>query len=136
VKTVFNALLFDEGPRESFPEDVNKLFPPGSKIGHVIEAIRKKHPMLGSVLSTGAGFHLMFLESEIMMRVLEDLRYYTIVGLPIFDGVIVKASEAEAAKAVMMEKFKEATGLEIEVRLERPLVPQATLSQPRVPLVS
>ena len=80
--------------------------------------------MLGSVLSKGAGFHLMYLESQIMMHVLEKLRHQAIVGLPVFDGVIVKASKAEAAKAVMKEQFNKATGLEIEVRLERSLAPQ------------
>jgi hypothetical protein len=123
VKKVFNALLFDKRPRKSFPKGVSVLFPSGTKIGDVVGAIREKHPMLGSVLSTGAGFHLMFLESEIMMGVLEQLRHQTIVGLPIFDGVIVKASKAEAAKIVMKEQFKKAMGLEIEVRLERSLAP-------------
>ena len=51
-----------------------------------------------------------------MMGVLEELRNRAIVGLPVFDAVIVKASEAERATAVMKEQFKKATGLEIEVR--------------------
>jgi hypothetical protein len=100
VKTVFNALLFDKKPRNRFPKDEKVAFPPRTKIRDVIEAIHEKHPMLKSVLSTGAGFHLMFLESEIMMRVLEDLRHCTIIGLPMFDGLIVRASAAETAKAV------------------------------------
>ena len=124
VKRVFNALLFDEGPRKSFPKRENVRFPKKVKIGDVIGAIREKHPMLGSVLSTGAGFHLMYRESEIMMRVLEKLRHQNIVGLPIFDGVIVKASKAEIAKAVMKEQFNKATGLEIQVSLEHGLVPK------------
>lgn len=57
VKKVFNALLFDKGPRNRFPKDVNVLFPKRTKIGDVVVAIREKHPMLGSVLSSGAGFH-------------------------------------------------------------------------------
>ena len=123
VKKVFNALLFDAKPRKSFPEKVKDLFDANTKIRDVINSIHEKHPMLASVLSTGVGFHLMFLESEIMMRVLEQLRDRNIVGLPIFDAVIVKASEAEAAMAVMKIEFKKATGLEIQVRLERALVP-------------
>ena len=66
----------------------------------------------------------MYLESEIMMRVLEKLRHQNIVGLPVFDGVIVKASKAEAAKDVMKEQFNKATELEIQVRLEHGLVPK------------
>ena len=123
VKKVFNALLFDKGPRKSFPKGVNVLFPPKTKIGDVIRSIHEKHPKLTSVLSTGAGFHLMFLESEIMMRVLEQLRDQGIVGLPVFDAVIVKASAAKAATAVMKNEFEKATGLEIQVRLESRMNP-------------
>ena len=118
VKKVFNAMLFDRGPRESFPEGVNVLFPKRTKIGDVVGAIREKHPRLRSELSSGAGFRLMFRESEVMMRVLGQLRNHAIVGLPVFDAVIVKASEAEAATIVMKEQFKKATGLEIKVRPE------------------
>ena len=77
--------------------------------------------MLGSVLSTRAGYGLMFLESEIMMGVLRALRDRKIVGLPVFDAVIVKASNAKAATDVMKAEFKKRAGLEIEVRLEEPL---------------
>ena len=108
-----------------FPKEKMSISLKEVKIGDVIEAIREKHPMLGSVLSTGVGFHLMYLESEIMMRVLEKLRHQNIVGLPVFDGVIVKASKAETAKGVMKDQFNKETGLEIEVRLEEDLVPKA-----------
>ena len=118
VKKVFNALLFDKGPRDRFPKGVNVHFPK-TKVGDVIGAIREKHSMIGWLLSSGAGFDLMFRESEIMMRVLEHLRRKAIVGLPVFDAVIVKASDAEAAMAVMKDQFKKAAGMEIEVRLER-----------------
>ena len=124
VKRVFNALLFDTGPRRSFPKGEAIRFPKKVKIGDVIGAICAKHPRLRSVLSTGAGFDLMFRESEIMMNVLEGLRHQGIVGLPVFDGVIVKASKAETAKRVMKEQFNKATGLEIQVRLEHGLVPK------------
>ena len=133
VKKVFNALLFDEKPRKSFPEGVKDLFLSKTKIRDVINSIHEKHPMLASVLSTGVGFHLMFLESEIMMRVLEQLRSRGIVGLPVFDAVIVKASEAEAAMAVMKNEFMKATGLEIHVRLERSLVPSVNSGYSKVP---
>lgn len=116
VKKVFNALLFDNKPRKSFPKGVNKLFPPKTKIADVIGAIREKHPMLKSV--TGQGYHLMYRESEIMMRVLERLKGQAVVGLPVFDAVIVKASEAAAAKSVMEGEFQRATKLQIQVRVE------------------
>ena len=100
VKKLFNALLFDNKPRKSFPK-ASKILSLEDQIADVIGAIREKHPMLKSVLSTGRGFHLMYRESEIMMRVLERLKSQAVVGLPVFDAVIVKASEAAEAKAVM-----------------------------------
>jgi hypothetical protein len=118
VKKVFNALLFDTGLRKSFPRDTNVLFPPKTKVRDVIRAIRRKHPDIHTVLSTGAGFGLMYLESEIMMRVLESLQERGIVGLPVFDAVIVKASKADEAMAVMQHEFDHQTGLEIQVRWE------------------
>ena len=60
VKKVSIALLFDKGPGKVFPEGVKVLFPKRTKIGDVIRAIREKHPRIGSVLSSGAGFRLMF----------------------------------------------------------------------------
>jgi hypothetical protein len=118
VKQVFNALLFDKGPRKRFPRELKVPFPRKVSVKTVIDSIRAKHPKLVPVLSSGAGFHLMFAESEIMMAVLETLRDQGIVGLPIFDAVIVKRSKAEAAKAVMKSQFKEATKLDIQVRVE------------------
>lgn len=123
VKKVFNALLFDTGPRKSFPKGVNELFSGKVKVGDVIRAIHERHPRLRPVLGTGAGFALMFLESEIMMRVLERLQQLDVVGLPLFDAVIVKASKADAAEAVMKAEFKRHTRMEIQVRLEGSSVP-------------
>ena len=51
-----------------FPKVKKVRFPHKTKIGDVVAAIREKHPMLRSVLSSGVGFRLMYLESEIMMR--------------------------------------------------------------------
>ena len=134
VKKVFNALLFDTEPRERFPKGVNVLFPRKAKVSDVIQAIYEKHPQLRPVLGTGAGFGLMFLESEIMMRVLEGLQERDVVGLPVFDAVIVKASKAVTAMAVMKAAFKRQTGMDIGVKLEDPSAPvgapvRATASQ-------
>ena len=130
VKKVFNALLFDTEPRERFPKGVNVKFRRKAKIGDVIHAIYEKHPRLKAVLGTGAGFGLMFLESEIMMRVLECLQEKGVVGLPVHDAVIVKASKVEEAMAVMKDAFKRQTGSEIEVRLESPSASVRTATGP------
>ena len=121
VKKVFNALLFDEGPRTKFPKDTNMLFAKGIKVGDVIAAINRKHPSLAPVMSTGIGHRLMFHESELMTRILQHLQHLGIVGLPVFDAVLVKASEARATKLVMMGEFARITGIKTSVRIEGPL---------------
>jgi hypothetical protein len=118
VKKIFNALLFDRKQRKSFPKGTKELFSPGTKVGDVITAICVKHRLLTSVLSRGRGFHLMFVESEVMMAVLRELARISIVALPVFDAVIVKASAAETAQAVMKDQFRKRTGLDIQIRLE------------------
>lgn len=94
---------------------------------------RRGHPKIGSVLGTGAGFGLMYLESEVMMCVLERLRAKEVVGLPVFDAVLVKASMADAARTVMKEEFEHQTGLEIQVRLEGDTQPEQAPVVERTP---
>jgi len=68
----------------------------------VVAAIHQKHPKLASVLSSGVGLHLMFHESEIMMRVLERLQKREIVALPVFDAVVVKVSSRLLKKSLVL----------------------------------
>ncbi|MET0722605.1 MAG: hypothetical protein ABWY64_17480 [Tardiphaga sp.] len=72
---------------------------------------------------TGAGHRMMFVESEIMMRVLLRLKEAAIVALPVFDAVIVKASSEEHIKQVMMELFTAATGLGVLVNARHTVEP-------------
>lgn len=122
VKKIFNALLFDRKRRAQFPKGVKALFDPKTKVKQVIDAIHAQHPRLRPVLASGAGLGLMYQESQIMMGVLSTLRRKRIVALPIFDGIIVKASKVDEAKAVMKREFEKIAGLDIEVRIEK--IPQ------------
>ena len=60
----------------------------------------------------------MFLESKIMTEVILQLKELNIVALPVFDAIVVKASDEGVAKDVMLEKFKATTNLEGVVRRE------------------
>jgi hypothetical protein len=119
VKKVFNAMLFDDGPRSRFPRGARKLFPSRVIMAEVTAAIFERHQMLKGVLSAaGIGHTLMFLESKIMMAVLRRCQKKEIIALPVFDCVVVKASAADTAKAIMQEEFKAVAGLNVEVRKE------------------
>ena len=112
-------MLFDNGPRKSFPRGARKLFPSRVKIADVTGALLERHQMLKGVLSAaGIGHTLMFLESKIMMAVLHRCQKREIVALPVFDCVVVKASAAATAKAIMQREFTSVAGLDVEVREE------------------
>jgi hypothetical protein len=53
-----------------------------------------------------------------MMGILRQCRKRDIIALPVFDCVVVKASEADAVEKIMTKEFKAATGLTAEVRRE------------------
>jgi hypothetical protein len=120
IKKVFNAMLFKH-PVEQFPKGSRALFPRRVKCEQVTEAILIRHPMLKGVLSSPeTGHRLQFLESKIMMAVLRECQKRNIVALPVFDCVVVKASEEAAVRKIMQQEFKTVTGLDVTVKRELP----------------
>lgn len=125
VKRVFNTMLFHY-PVTKFPkrtkEEVKagkRLFPKEIKCGGVVAMILHYHKPLKAILCSGnIGHHLQFLESQIMMAVLERCRERNIVALPVFDCVVVKKSAVTATKEIMQREFKTRTGLSIIVKQE------------------
>jgi hypothetical protein len=103
-----------------FPQGARKLFPCKVTCGEVTDAILARHPMLKEVLSSEeAGHRVQFLESEIMIAVLQKCQTLNIVALPIFDCVVVKASGDQCAEEtvikIMKGEFEAATGLMLGV---------------------
>jgi len=122
VKKVFNAMLFNY-PVTIFPKGSRALFPRKIKCDAVTSAILLRHPKLKGVLSSREiGHQLQFLESEIMMGVLRECLMEHIVALPVFDSVVVKASEEHTVREIMRREFKTVTGLNVTVKRE---IPQA-----------
>ena len=127
VKRVFNAMLFHH-PVTKFPKRTREeikngvtFFPKGAKCGGVVAMILYYHPKIKGVLSSGnIGHHLQFLESQIMMRVLDRCRQNNVVALPVFDCVVVKASAEGAVREIMLGEFKAVSGLNITIKRELP----------------
>jgi hypothetical protein len=118
VKKLFNAMLFKH-PVTQFPKGARKLFPRTVKCSDVAAAIQQRHPKLGAVFSNpDTGHRLQFIESEIMMRVLRTCQQSSIIALPIFDCVVVKASAVSRVTEIMKQEFKAATGLDAVVKRE------------------
>ena len=122
VKKVFNAMLFKHRVVK-FPKGARALFPRRVKCEDVTEAILLRHPMLKGVLSNPeTGHQLQFLESEIMMEVLRSCQSRSIVALPVFDCVVVRASAEGVVREIMRREFKAVAGLDVTVKREQPSV--------------
>ena len=122
VKKVFNTMLFKH-PVQQFPKGSRALFPRRVKCEQVTEAILLRHPMLkGALSSPETGHRLQFLESKIMMAVLRECQKRNIVALPVFDCVVVKASEEATVRKIMRQEFKAVAGLDVTVKRELPLL--------------
>ncbi len=83
---------------------------PIRKVG---DAILQKVPLLAEDGKTPKAHwgQLQFLEGEAMIKTVETLAFkHGVVGLPIHDSIIVPASKAKLAKAVLGDHFKEVTG--------------------------
>lgn len=119
MKQFFNAMLFADKPITRMPKGFRKdfsNFPKDASAAQVAQAILKAHPVLK--FYQGTGHHIQFLESQIMVRLLLDLKDKSITALPVHDAVCVPLSRAEDARAAMVETFRSATGINVQVNNE------------------
>jgi hypothetical protein len=117
VKVAVNALLFARRKRTDWPkmEDPEDEPPAGFTWSQFVDRFAKVHPAVMPYIGKGLGLALMFLESEIMVKVVTRLADEGVAALPIHDGLMVKASAAGAAKAAMGDVAREMTSAEIPV---------------------
>jgi hypothetical protein len=98
VKKIFNAMLFGAG--KQFPKGTRALFPKKIRMADVTNAIMARHPQLKGCFSLPRiGHRLQFLESEIMMRILRSCKSESIIALPVFDCVVVKAALSNSSRS-------------------------------------
>ncbi|GAB3126676.1 hypothetical protein [Novispirillum itersonii] len=119
VKKVMNALLFADKPLTRFPADTRKLFPTRMAFAQVVEALQQLHAPINHLFFTGIGHQVQFVESEILVDVLLALKTEGIIGLPVHDAVIVARSSIPQVSKIMLEVFKDYTGVEGMVSEER-----------------
>lgn len=98
IKKIFNALLNGASGRRKVE---SMSLPEGVTMPMVTHALRTKHPEMGRLFGTQIGLELMYEESEILVRVLQELRQKDVVALPIHDAILVAKSKATEATEVM-----------------------------------
>ena len=112
VKKLMNAMLFAEKPLSRFPKETRKLFPARVSLAQVIERLEEAHAPIRHRFFTGIGHQAQFVESEILVDVLLELKRQGIVGLPVHDAVIVPRSVIHPVTTIMLDVFKQHTGMD------------------------
>jgi hypothetical protein len=100
-KKLINAFLFARGPLTRWPSETSRLFAKGTKLRDAVGLVRSSHRPIAHLFGTGIGYRFMFIESNILIEALLVLYARGITALPLHDSVLVAASEAEGARAVM-----------------------------------
>ena len=106
VKAIVNALLFADRPFRHWPHGRSALFPKGTALRDVVDAIRIEHRPIAAMFEKGVGHRLSFTESNILIDVLLRLFGQGITALPLHDSVLVAASNAETAKVAMARSLE------------------------------
>jgi hypothetical protein len=124
VKVAFNCLLFDDFRRRRWPEDLvrrkddasdDEVLPDGWTVARLKGAILERHPALKPCFGSGVGDRLMHTESEVLVRVLGELKSRGIVALGLHDGLLVATSRADGVRIVMEEVAREVTSTHLPV---------------------
>jgi hypothetical protein len=120
TKKLINVMLNSTSSDEwTVPKRLQKLYPYREKIErHLITDIYSFHKPISKLFGKPNGMKFMFLESEILIDVLMELNGLGIVALPIHDGLLVKPSQQEAAKKVMLKVFKKHANKDATVSIE------------------
>ena len=108
VKKYTAALLNAKGRYGLCREDLQKLGVSQRKLRELVE---KKHHQVKHHFGTGIGLELMFMESEIALRIMLTLLQENIVVLPIHDGFVAQAQHESRLHEVMMNCFKHVSGV-------------------------
>lgn len=120
TKKLINVMLNSTVSHDwTVPKKVKKLYPYRENIErHLIEDIHSFHQPIAHLFGGQHGMKFMFMESEILIDVLLELNSQGIVALPIHDGLLVKPSQQEIAKKVMLKVFKQHTNVNTTVAIE------------------
>ena len=76
------------------------------KADRALRAVMKAHPLIAKYFCSGAGLKFQRLDSDLMIRILQDLEKSNIPALPLHDAVLCKASDIDQVKETMINHFR------------------------------
>lgn len=118
IKKVFSAMAFASKPLIKLPRGSASKLPEGTTVDQVVEAIRLHHRPIAHYFCCGFGLKATYVESQILIKVLEALRDLGIVALPIHDCILVEDQHLVIAKEAMELMFQEVLGIKGVVTIE------------------
>lgn len=118
VKKVFSAMLYADHSLTRMPQGCRDLFPLKLSYADVAEKIRQFHHPVSEFLYAGIGPRLTYQESKVLILVLAKLIERGITALPIHDAVIVAKGHKDTTIQIMLESFKDVTGVDGLVSLD------------------
>jgi hypothetical protein len=119
AKKLLNSVLAASAPLRRLPKDTRALLPRPMPVARALRLVADFHRPVAEHFSRGLMLELMYRESEIVVRVLLRLVDEGVTALPVHDSIVVAEEHEEAAAAAMRDCFREATGHEAVVRVER-----------------
>lgn len=120
IKKLISIMLNSEHSYEIYvPSSIKRTYKvrPDTE-QRLFDDIRQFHAPIAHLFRTPLGTKFMFLESEILIDILLELNSKGITALPIHDCVLVKQSDSDTAKGIMLRVFNEHTGVEGSVDVE------------------
>lgn len=118
VKKLFSSMVHAGRPLSRRPKGTRALLPTKYAVSHWTDLIKEFHAPIAQYFHADIGLHQMYQESEILLTVLDRLVGMGITALPIHDAVLVAEVYKEQATEVMLDVFRETTGIEGVVRKE------------------
>ena len=129
IKKVFNAMLFGEDlpAWTMYPDNmveeglIGPLFHQEEyrPIQKVMDAIRAAHVPVAHLFGTGIGHRLMNLEAGLLRLIILRTFAKGIPCLPVHDCLIVPSSQRRIVARVMIQAFRDFTGIEGRVKIEQ-----------------
>ncbi len=112
VKKVMNSMIFATKRLTRMPKGVRKEFEEQHRVEQVMQAIEAAHPAIKDCFFRGMGHEAQFIESQVMVEVLLNLRELGVHALPIHDSVVVGKSNKNRVKEIMLSCFLKVVGVQ------------------------
>ena len=93
IKKVFNAIMFKDYRPKRMPQKTRQYIPQRYTIHDILGAIEETHVPIKHEFYQNRGHYYQFHETQILIKLLLELKERSIVALPIHDAVIVAGSK-------------------------------------------